>query len=347
LERNKNKNTNRNKNQYQNQNQNQIDKNNKENLKKKSKNYLGKLQTGEDADNKDNKISNDNINNDNEKDNDIYSNINNEIKKNDKIRMNLKILKGNEVLFNQVFYNSLLIKNIYFENKHINAFSQLALNEIKNKNTDKMPNKESLQYKFLCEFDLSELDKNSYEDNFIWEIRLFTSETVLFSKDTSKEDSEIQVKVNWEREESGRSEMAKTSRFRFLALKKQEKNIEILNEDEIRLLNTERKKKPTHISMLDKINKRPSSIMDLNRNFVKSSKNAIGSVINKNLKGKINFLDNDDDNPYFKYERLELNPLFINSANHKSNYIRNFIKYASMERTITKGEDVPQKQSNN
>lgn len=280
-----------------------------------------------------------------------------EIKKDkDKIRMNLKIVKNEEILFFEEFFDNLLIKNFIFDNEYIEELKQEVFGgntKVKQKTAKKnvvqsepsVPQREFYEYKILCKFDLSELDRSQYEDHFNWEIRIFTtSDNFIILKDTLKEDKEIEVRKTFEVEE-GRSVMAKTSRFRFLALKNQEKNRNHLSEEEIAVLKSERKKRESHLLRLDRINRRPENYRE---GLDPNNKNLISPTSNKNKKKQIVSVSNNDIyfSNYKKYENLEARPFQINSANHKSNYIKTFIKYASTDRFIKKGEEVPLNRSN-
>jgi len=46
-------------------------------------------------------------------------------------------------------------------------------------------------------------------------LKVFASDTVVFIKDTDKEDKEKAIKAKWEADEAGRHEKAKTSRKKF------------------------------------------------------------------------------------------------------------------------------------
>ena len=69
--------------------------------------------------------------------------------------------------------------------------------------------------------------------NIGWSIRVFSTDTLGFCQDTSKEDKEKEIIASWEEKEPGRAELAKKSRRRFLLEKKLE-NGKQLNEEEIR-----------------------------------------------------------------------------------------------------------------
>lgn len=266
----------------------------------------------------------------------------------EKIRMKVKILKNNETLLEEDFYNSILIKNFIFENPYSEVLMQ-SQDQKNNKNQNQqisLPNRELYTYYIICSFDLSEFDMNKsliIKNNLYWEIRVFSSESLNFSKDTSKEDREKAVKDSWENSERGRSELAKTSRLRFLGISKKNRG-EILGQDEEKIINTVRVKKITqsydNFANFEKMNnadakRKSTTINDLK---IKSPSNAI-------QKGKTILSPEPVVNEYAKYEKLELRPIKIRADEHRSFYIRNFINYSTKERTITKGQHVAQSQS--
>ena len=57
--------------------------------------------------------------------------------------------------------------------------------------------------------------KNEETENINWFLKVFSTETMVFVKDTEKEDKEKEVKKNWEDKEPGRSEKAKKSRKKY------------------------------------------------------------------------------------------------------------------------------------
>lgn len=291
----------------------------------------------------------------------------------EKIRMRLNIIKNNEVLFEKDFFNQLLISNFIFENPYINILPNKAeenSNKGKNINNKELcsniPNKEAYAYQIVCYIDISEDEsiKNSILDNFNWEIRIFSSDNLLFSKDKSKEETEKAIKDSWEVNEPGRSELAKTSRLRFLLLNKKQ-NGEKLTLSDLNLLKTERIRK-TSQSAVNFFNSedKPSQNMlkkvilaDSTRNNNRKSSNAgmnnknnISILINSN-KNDTNIIESDfpsHNEEYYNYNNQnQLKPFLINinNQNHTSNFIKNFINYSYQDRRIIKGKSVLDSQS--
>ena len=53
---------------------------------------------------------------------------------------------------------------------------------------------------------------NAETQGIKWEIKVYSSETLAFIKDTEKEDKESALKAKWEADEPGRAEKAEHSR---------------------------------------------------------------------------------------------------------------------------------------
>lgn len=276
----------------------------------------------------------------------------------EKIRMKLLITKNNQIYYEDDFYNQTLIKNFIFDNPYSNI---LALgNEEHNKHKQKnsivgnIPNKEIYTYQMVCYFDMSELEKIKQGlDNIIWEIKIFSSENLLFSKDTSKEDREKYIKESWEINEPGRSDLGKLSRFRFLLINKKQ-NGEKLSTSEDNFLKQERIKKlalsAENFFNFDKINNLSKKKFNLLEpiNNKKPSPIFTNSLTTRNNINNIesNLILNFNNDEHSKYNKIELKPIIVKPDNHRSYYIKNFINYSLKERTVIKGENLPESQSN-
>ena len=270
----------------------------------------------------------------------------------DKIRMKIKIIKNNEILLEEDFFNTILIKNFIFDNPYAAVITQTQDPKHNKSQTQQinLPNKELYTYYIICSFDLSEFDKHKSlidKNNFYWEIRVFSTDSLNFCKDTSKEDREKAVKDSWENNERGRSEFAKTSRLKFLGINKKNRG-EILCPEEQKIVNTERIRKITqsydNLANFEKINNAAAARKNSN---AAAPELKLKTPTNASQQGKnILALSQPVLNEYTKYEKLELRTIKIKPEEHRSYYIRNFINYSTMERTITKGQHVAQSQSN-
>ena len=246
--------------------------------------------------------------------------------------MKIKILKNKKILFEEDFFNHILIDNFIFENPYYNSMNFTP--DPKNKTTSPLlPEKEAYTYTIICYFEQSELEKNrEFIVNPFWEIRFFASDFLYFSKDTSKEDFETSIKDSWEVNNPGRSDLAKTSRLRFLVSKKIQEGKK-LNKQEEEIIKQERIRKTSYSTEIIF----PREKIILNNN----SKPKIPANEKKHLNDiqeTVNILP--------KIEKIEFNkPIIIKPEFIKSLYIKNFVNYTLKDRTIVKGNDVSETQS--
>ena len=157
--------------------------------------------------------------------------------------------KENELILSEDFYNEITLHNLSFEG---NIVQENPAN--KNKKPDKKNTIDlstpippsNLPYSLICTIDTSEAPRQYMEPDFLknigWSIRVFSTDTLGFCQDTSKEDKEKEIIASWEEKEPGRAELAKKSRRRFLLEKKLE-NGKQLNEEEKSFLKEERIRK--------------------------------------------------------------------------------------------------------
>lgn len=144
-------------------------------------------------------------------------------------------------------------------------------------------------------------------------IRVTSSDTLCFVKDTSKEDSEKSLKESWEIMEAGRAEKAKKARKKYqLEVKFRSGNI--LTDDEDKILKEPRERKKTNINTV----------------IEEPKKETKGKQVKKEEKKK-----NVDPLPPIS-DRFQLNfdkkvPL---TESHSSVYIKDFLKYCFQTRTF-------------
>lgn len=286
----------------------------------------------------------------------------------DKIRMKLQILKSNELIFEEEFFDKINIQNMIlnYEPRSISLTSDVSINQIINSKEQKnntssaqmniIQTKEIEPYLMICVFDLSELKipKESLE-NLEWVLRVFASEPVLFTKDTTKEDSEKYLKDNWENNELGRSEKAKRSRL--IHLIKTKKNMgTILSIEEQQLLLEDRPKTVATSSLMQHLennNLKAGRDIEKDKKGVKESNKEISNNFN-NPKNKINAVKNSNSNLPKLYQNnniitesdasskslLKLDKSAktktANPLNHKNLSIRDFLQYTIQERIIQK-----------
>ncbi len=287
--------------------------------------------------------------------------------------MKLQILKSNELLFEEEFFNQITIQNMLLNyesntdslNSDMGVTSNLNLtNQKTNINSTSAQNnnfsKEIQPYLMICVIDLSELKipKESLE-NLEWVLSVYGSEPVLFTKDTSKEDSEKFLKDDWEYNEPGRSDKARKSRLKHLILLK--KNMgKILSPDEQQLLLEERPKTVSNASFLQNLEsnnlkvakeneKDKKGIKDLAKKLINNAANSKQQKTNTNLlkvdvngNGPINF--DASSKSLLKLDFIK-KPVTANPLNHKNHYIKDFLNYTIQERVIQKDNIIDQNKS--
>lgn len=186
--------------------------------------------------------------------------------------------------------------------------------------------------------------------DIFWTIRVFSTDTLGFVKDTTKEDSEKVLKVSWETNEHGRCEKSRKSRIRFLLQLKSEKGAQLTPEEEF-ILNEVRERKITTAPQLEE-HKTPV-INNLN-----NPGNKKGNTANKksdNLKATDKKGNNSNQAAIISTvvalkepRKLDLiyNKELPLPEKHVSDYIKNFLFYSYDERTHIFDNNLNQLQSN-
>jgi len=296
----------------------------------------------------------------------------------EKIRMKIQILKSNELLFEKEFFNKITIQNILLNYEpQVNLMTSDAaitqnLNLINQKNIqssvqmDISNSKETQPYLMICTIDLSELKilKESLE-NLEWVLRVFGSEPVIFTKDTSKEDSEKYLKDNWENNDPGRYEKARKSRLKHLIMCK--KNMgKVLSIEEQQLLLEERPKTVAIASLMQHLeNNNTKGIKDnlKDKKGLKEDNKKISSIA---LNSKLG--NNNEQKSNRNLPKLDMNgnlvkaaesssksllmldfmkrPVIANPYNHKNDYIKDFLNYTIQERIIQRDNLIEKDKSN-
>lgn len=288
----------------------------------------------------------------------------------EKLRMKLQISKSNELIFEEEFFNKITIQNMLLNyepntnlhnsdsavNLNLNLTNQKTSNNVSSAQMNNLYTKETQPYLMVCVLDLSELKipKESLE-NLDWILRVFASEPVVFTKDTSKEDSEKFLKDNWEHNEIGRSEKARKSRLKHLIMCK--KNMgKILSPDEQQLLLEERPKTVATASMLQHLEsnnlkaakeneKDKKGIKEINKKVISNAANSkqtnnTQQKTNKNLP-KLDANGNGvNEAEASSKSLLKLDfmkrPVIAKPSNHKNHSIKDFLHYTIQERIIQK-----------
>lgn len=148
---------------------------------------------------------------------------------NDKIRCILKIYKKDSLILEIDFFNDLLIPNILLEGNLISSSENNVVSQHGSAKKGKDPimiekpdySKISTQYKIECVLDQSEIPKWILnKKNLDWKIDVFSSETIGFVKDSTKEDTEKALIQSWEIANPGRSDKALKARIKFVEERK-------------------------------------------------------------------------------------------------------------------------------
>jgi hypothetical protein len=142
-------------------------------------------------------------------------------KNKNKIHCILKIYEEDQLIMSLDFYDNILIPNITFKgipvpNELINPNQQKGKKELQAEELKNLM-KTMTQYRIQCFIEGNEIPRYLQNENTIdWKIQIFSTETIGFIKDTTKEDHERSLINSWEIKESGRSLKAEHARIKFV-----------------------------------------------------------------------------------------------------------------------------------
>ena len=251
----------------------------------------------------------------------------------DLVRLKLELYnKENELIFTEDFYNEITLHNITLEGnvvqENLGGKGKQKVDPKKNPADLGTSIPSNLPYSLRCIIDTSEAPQQYLNPDFLknigWTIRVFSTDTLGFCQDTSKEDKEKEIIASWEEKEPGRAELAKKSRKRFLLQKKIE-NGKQLTEEEKSFLKEERVRKTFNKENEEEIDEK-------NKGKKKNEK------VDKSKKKKENEkTEGDKEKESFGNFNLQINYNKITSQvqNHSSLYIKNFLSYAYDNRMLT------------
>ena len=248
---------------------------------------------------------------------------------NELIRLKLELFnKEKELILSEDFYNEITLHNLTFEGNLVQENNTKKKLDPKKTPADIGTPPSNLPYSLICTIDTSEAPRDYLNPDFLknigWVIRVFSTDTLGFCQDTSKEDKEKEIIASWEEKEPGRAELAKKSRKRFLLQKKMQ-NGKQLTEEEKSFMKEERVRKT-----FNKENEEENE--DKNKGKKKQEK------IDKNKKkGKDSDKNEDKEKEHFGNLDLKINynKITSNAQNHSSLYIKNFLSYAYDNRMLT------------
>ena len=268
------------------------------------------------------------------------------------------------------FTNSLSISNFIFIGDVLPDLKKKKNNANKNDKNDKNvndknindnedeENKKLFPYVLLCYVDVQKLSDLNIPNDFGYTIRVYSSNSIAFIKDKTKEEHEKLLKEKWEENDEGRGKRALKSRKKFLVFAKTLKK-EKLNENELKILNEERQRRSANeidhiidenegknINRIKKIKNNTIKQIDNNKDKLRSS-----VITNRNKNNPIidedeslttnNYLARNIMNHLNKRARpLSMENIFKQkrtaSAGTKSQYIKKFLDYSNKDRTIYK-----------
>ena len=218
-------------------------------------------------------------------------------------------------------YNTLIIPSIKLK-------GGLIVPENKKGQKNAHPTQENIFYPYLliCYINSpNNIDINNLE----WKIKIFSSDNLCFIPDSSKEENEQLMKNGWEEQEPGRANLAKISRKRYL-LEKIRKEGGELNNEEIEILNNKRirktaKEKEEEQSVASNVKGQKKKAGNNNKIQISSKKEENKKEEETNSNNKLNL-------------KLNMNKIIPKSSdiniNHKSIFIKNYLKYAYNKRTL-------------
>ena len=250
----------------------------------------------------------------------------------DLVRLKLELFnRENELILKEDFYNEITLYNLTFEGNIVQEGNAGKGPKKLDKKSpaDLAPNPPSnLPYSLRVSIDTSEAPRQYLDPEFMknigWNIRVFSTDTLGFCQDTSKEDKEKEVIASWEENEPGRAELAKKSRRRFL-LKKKMENGKQLSEEEKSFMSEERMRKT--------FNKGSEEEKEDEKNKGKKK----NEKVDKNKKKKEEKNEGEKEKETFGNLNLNINynKITSNVKNHSSLYIKNFLSYAYDNRMLT------------
>ena len=222
-------------------------------------------------------------------------------------------------------------------------------------------NKKLYPYVLLCYVDVQKVSDLNIPNDFGYTIRIYSSNSIAFIKDKTKEEHEKKLKEKWEENDEGRGKLAIKSRKKFLVFAKNLKK-EKLNENELKILNEERQRRTAneieHIIDENEVKNNNNSNIKIKKiknstikqidNIKDKLKSGGGANKNRNSCPNINEEESSSTNNIFSrniinYINKRARPISMEniirqkrpiSRSSKSEYILNFLNYSEKERTI-------------
>ena len=259
----------------------------------------------------------------------------------DLVRLKLELYnKENELILTEDFYNEITLHNLVFEGNLVVESKKADTKKVDKKNmadANATP-PSNLPYRLIVTIDTSEAPSQYLSPNYLkdigWSIRVFSTDTLGFCRDTSKEDKEKEIISSWEENEPGRAELAKKSRRRFL-LQQKLRNGNKLTEEEDNFLKEIRVRKTFNKSEEEKEDEK------------NKGKKKVEKVDKNKKKGKDAAQENEtEDKDNFGNLNLKINydKKTSNAQHHSSLFIKNFLSYAYDNRMLTYNSNYEQEE---
>jgi hypothetical protein len=265
-------------------------------------------------------------------------------------------MEANELIAKWEFFNTLTVHQITLQ-------GMLNLNQMQNMTSSRKDKKEvnplkvepiiqikeNTPFLFVCYLELSEAPKYlklsktpaTTVTDIYWVVRVFSSDSLAFVKDTFKEDYERSIKDAWEINEPGRGDLAKRSRFRYMIECKKEKGEKLTFDEQIYLQDNRERKISHSVNIVEESKLKNGKLQALN-SPKKLEKVEIGSK--KTLNKPTSQVQLTSRQITESTPRIILKTL-PKPEEHSSNFIKDFLFYTYQERTILFDNKVPQIES--
>lgn len=266
------------------------------------------------------------------------------------VRLILELKKEDKLIVEKQFYSRIFISHLDLDHS-LTTPSNINLYQVGNDKEKKDPKSYSVNtpYNLVLKFDLSECPqelKGEYEDpnnEYFWFVRIFPTENIAFMKDTSKEETEGQLKESWEARQPGRAEKAKMSRKKYLLYVKKHRG-ETLSPEEESLLNEFTNRvyitnlhSDSGIPKKGADGKNPTNIVAANNTSANSNIRKESFIKKDNKEDPLSDEKAYNQAQYLKqsfYARMNKTRTFPKPENHCSLYLKNFLSYVYRERTV-------------
>ena len=236
------------------------------------------------------------------------------------------------------FFSDIIISNINLEGDLI-----VPSKPSKDKKVQLPQSNPTFPYLLMCYFDSDESDiniRNNINNDIGYTIRVFSSDSIAFIKDTSKEDHEKQMKDDWESKDEGRALRASKSRKRFIISEKISRKMPI-DEEEKKIIDEVRERRSS--SVIDHKTEEEGNAPKRKGKRMPTIKKGKGDIKKKEKEAtKETEEDYGKNKKVFEYllrnKSISMTNIFSSPlpavSNSKSQYILNYIRYAHKDRTI-------------